>query len=326
MNIYDLFNNLDATKVEEYIRNKQEENLFLEFKTVFDAGFSNRDDRKNFAITLSGFANSSGGIIIWGVVTAKKGGVGCANGRKEIEPLSLFSSKLNELTGMSVSPTVEEVQHKKIETTEDKGFVATFVPESDSGPHMAKGGVDRYMKRSGDRFAKMEHYDIEDMFGRRKKPKLSLATKIFQKGSSSDGRHGKIYNGVVVIGIKNTGRGIAKYPFLSVNVHPPYKVDVRLGLDGGGRNGLPRLIKGIYRTDFLSYGANADIVIHPGTIHEVTAIRFSAPKTSSKIDDLIIDSEIVAEDVKSIMTKTVIKGDEILKGVIPEWGKILNDI
>ena len=30
---------------------------------------------------------------------------------------------------------------------------------------MAKLGEDRYYKRSGDSFRKMEHFDLEDMFG-----------------------------------------------------------------------------------------------------------------------------------------------------------------
>jgi hypothetical protein len=39
---------------------------------------------------------------------------------------------------------------------------------------MAKFGQDRYYKRSGDTFRRMEHFDLEDMFGRRPRPKLEL--------------------------------------------------------------------------------------------------------------------------------------------------------
>lgn len=108
MSIYDLFNNLDVNKLDEYIANNQEENLLLEFKEISDAGFTSRDNRKNFAKALSGFANSSGGIVIWGIkATKNNAGIDCACGKNEIKPLSLFMSKLNEYTGSFVAPIVE---------------------------------------------------------------------------------------------------------------------------------------------------------------------------------------------------------------------------
>jgi hypothetical protein len=105
-------------------------------------------------------------------VLAKKNqdGVDCAQAPAEISSLKLFLSRLNELTGEALSPVVDGVQHKLLETSAETGFAATFVPESLSGPHMAKLGDDRYYKRSGASFYRMEHFDLEDMFGRRQKP------------------------------------------------------------------------------------------------------------------------------------------------------------
>lgn len=68
--------------------------------------------------------------------------------------------------GAAASPIVDGVEHKKIEAEADEGFGATFFPASDSGPHMAKLGSDRYFKRSGSQFLRMEHFEIADMFGR----------------------------------------------------------------------------------------------------------------------------------------------------------------
>jgi AhpD family alkylhydroperoxidase len=124
-------------------------------------------------LCVSGFANSSGGIIVWGVDARKNAqDVDCAVGRKEIEPIKLFLSRLNALTGQAVSPIVDGIRHRAIETTENSGFAITLVPETESGPHMAKLGEDRYYKRSGDSFYKMEHFDLEDMFGRRPEANL----------------------------------------------------------------------------------------------------------------------------------------------------------
>ncbi len=311
MNIHDLYNNMDEKKIDEYISNSQEENLYIEFKTVSDAGMTSPDDRRNFAKALSGYANSSGGLLIWGVIATKnKIGIDCAHSKKEIQPLSLFLAKLNEYTGTLVIPIVEGVEHRKIETMGNKGFAVTLVPPSDVGPHMAKGREDRYYKRSGDSFYKMEHFDIEDMFGRRKKAKLSLSVDIVRKGTEGGGVT-KVYGCAVILGIKNSGRGTAKYPYLILKVEQPYKID-EYGLDGNYNTGLPKIIKGNRPAGFAQYGANADIVIHPDSILEVTRIRFKVPGTTTKLQDIVIEYEIGAEDLRLVKEKIVVKGSEIL--------------
>jgi hypothetical protein len=113
----------------------------------------------------------------------------------------MFISKLNEFTGSFVSPIVDGVVHRGVETADDTGFAITLIPASSSGPHMAKAGEDRYYKRSGDSFYKMEHFDLEDMFGRRAQPKLVPVTKTEFSYSPK----------TVFFEIKNEGRGAAKH-------------------------------------------------------------------------------------------------------------------
>jgi len=320
MDIFNTYNNFDKKIIEEYIKYNQEENLSLEFKQISSANFNLRDDRKNFAKALSGFANSSGGLIVWGVEASKNPqGIDCAHATREIESLSLFLSKLNQYTGEFVSPIVEEVKHKKINTKGDKGFAITLIPQSDIGPHMAKAGEDRYYKRSGDSFYKMEHFDIEDMFGRRKKPKLFFSTQIIKRGVSG-GPQGKSFGCEIVLGIQNTGRGTAKYPYISLKVSLPYNIDLRYGLDGNRHHGLPILPIGGQRSSsgIVQFGANSDTVIHPQAVLEVTKICFDIPENSTKIADINIESEIVAEDIRNVKEKTIIKGSEIIEKILPK--------
>lgn len=216
-----------------------------------------------------------------------------------------------------VSPIVEGTKHKKIETTGDKGFAITLVPESVIGPHMAQGGLKRYYKRSGDSFYPMEHFDIEDMFGRRKKPKLSLYTNIVGGGTTS-GPSGKTYRCHIILGIENVGRGTARYPYLAIKVHPPYEIDLLWGLDGNGNHGLPILPKGGGLSGFVQFGANTDIVIHPNTIYPVTKIRFDIPKNTEKLEDVIIESKMISEDIRYLEERTVIKGSKIIKQILPK--------
>ena len=57
--------------IDEYIMNLQTEELFLDFKQAVSIGKNgtalHKDDRKNLAKCISGFGNSEGGVVIWGV-------------------------------------------------------------------------------------------------------------------------------------------------------------------------------------------------------------------------------------------------------------------
>ena len=203
MDLTETFDLLDLAQIDDYIARRQEEHLQLDFKTIRGANLASADDRRSFAKSLSGFANSAGGIIVWGVDARKNDqGVDCAGATSEIKLLKMLLSRLNEFTGQAVSPIVDGVRHKLIERTADTGFAATLVPESQSAPHMAKLGEDRYYKRAGASFYKMEHFDLEDMFGRRQKPRLEI---IFEEGAKTGGVEDLI---VLLI---NHGRAVARH-------------------------------------------------------------------------------------------------------------------
>jgi hypothetical protein len=59
-----------AAEVERMIDDEVVEELFLDYKrssTVLPTRKLAEDDRKNFAKAVGGFANSEGGVIVWGV-------------------------------------------------------------------------------------------------------------------------------------------------------------------------------------------------------------------------------------------------------------------
>ena len=94
MKLYEQFLSIDLKVIRDYVDNKKEENLQLEFKTIKNPNLTNNDDKKNFAKALSGFANSSGGILIWGIETNKKDGIDCASEISEIQKITLFLNKI----------------------------------------------------------------------------------------------------------------------------------------------------------------------------------------------------------------------------------------
>ena len=139
MDLDAFFDGIHSAQVSGFISSRREEDLFLDFKTVNRSDLSHSDDKKTFAKALSGFANSSGGIIVWGV-EARKDAVtdaDCATSLREIDDVALFVSRLNEFTGQFVRPLVDGVRHRGITLSGTSGVALSYVPPSDAGPHMA---------------------------------------------------------------------------------------------------------------------------------------------------------------------------------------------
>jgi hypothetical protein len=291
MTLEDKFSELSLSDIHDFISLHQEEHIQLEFKTIKNPDMSSHDDRKNFAKALSGFANSSGGLIIWGIIAAKDSdGFDTACSEDEIQPLSRFISRLNELTGEAVLPNIDGVKHRSLPTSADRGFVISIVPESESGPHMAKLGENKYYKRNGDSFYQMEHFDLEDMFGRRKKPKLELFADV----SGTD------LQMQILIGITNNGRGTARAPYLAFAIPAPFVLS-EWGIDGNRHEGLPRLYaRGVEMS--CCFGGSSDYVIHPGTTLQVASLFLGMPPPRNIIlpKTITIDYEITAEDSRII--------------------------
>src|SRR5437867_9816016 len=65
------FNTLTAADVLGFVNDRRGEDLTLDFKQA-QKNFSVPEERKVLARTISAFANSSGGLIVWGI-DARKG-------------------------------------------------------------------------------------------------------------------------------------------------------------------------------------------------------------------------------------------------------------
>lgn len=279
------FSNLTLADLNDYIKTGQEEHIHLDFKLVHDAKMSSSDDKRNLACALSGFANSSGGLIVWGVDARKNSEqIDCAVGLKPIDKVALLVSRLNSLTGEAVEPIVEQVQHRAIVSSGNQGFALTIVPESEAGPHMAKLGENRYYKRAGDSFYKMEHYDIADMFGSRRKPKLALFYKVVGRGDRAE----------IHLGIENKGRATAKAPFLSFENEGSLQRS-HYGLNGNGHEGLKCLHAATSGLQW-AYGGGMDFALHPHMVHLVASLTLGIPARKIPHHDLVIKYKLACED------------------------------
>lgn len=290
MDTKELFDALDLRSIRGFLETGREEDLHLEFKTVSVQPF-NKDDKKNYAKALSGFANSDGGIVVWGVDARKNpDGVDVASKTSPIGKLAKFVSDLNSLTGEFVSPIVNGVLHKKILEGQNTGYAASLIPASDIGPHMARAGENRYYKRSGDSFYVMEHFDLEDMFGRRAKPHL---VPWVEGPSFTDFRDAIRVE--FIVSLRNTGRGVAKFPYIALEIDAPFEVS-EYGLDGNIHHGLPRLPQPP-TTRVQAFGGSSDIIVYPDSELAITIIR-AQTKAGTALPGLRIQYRIGCEGVQ----------------------------
>ena len=200
------------------VQARQQESVQLDFKCKADNshGSPNDDDKRTLAEALSGFANSAGGLLIWGV-DARKGadGIDCARSLQPIAQIESFHSAVNGLIGQLVMPKLEGVKTAIIPASGSvgAGYLLLDVDRSERRPHRAEAkGKKSYIKRIGDSFFEMEHYDIEDAFKRVQVPELEFvwdaySSKVYDLGG---------FKATIALQLENVSLQTARFPYLSV--------------------------------------------------------------------------------------------------------------
>lgn len=313
-----LFESIDLEWVRGCVEQRFQENLHLEFKTIESERDLKPSDRRIFAKVITGFANADGGIAVWGIIARKdKDGVDCAHGVKPIADIEFCLSRFNSLTAEAADPAVDGVQHKAIREAGKAGYLATYVPPSEAKPHEARLGERRYWKRCGDSTRGIDRYELLEMGERRRAPALSLFTEAVCDGSGS-GSGETTYDSCVVVGIRNSGYGIARFPFLTLRVHAPYAI-AEWGLDGNGSTGLPRLVTRHAENGMATFGGGSDDVVHIDSTLQVTAIKARFKESVAAIQDLSIEYRIAAAGFRPVDGSHVVRGAEIVKRILERF-------
>jgi hypothetical protein len=180
---HELFARLEAggeAAIDELISDFQSENLWVDFKRSADQGSGSRlhqADRENLAKAISGFANSDGGVIVWGVDCRKEPTTGAdlPSGKFPIKQPKRFVSWLEGAISSCVTPPVSHLFNAVLATSEDEGFVVTYIPASELTPHQCIQPSTRlqYYMRAGSSFIPVPHAVLAGMFGRRPQPQIS---------------------------------------------------------------------------------------------------------------------------------------------------------
>lgn len=194
--------------LDDFIINMQTEELFLDFKQVTQAGKNLRslhtNDRKNLAKAISGFGNSEGGVLVWGVECYRDIEIGdVAKAKVKIENVHRYMSWIeNAISGCTI-PNHNKIRNHIISADKDgNGFIATYIPKSDVAPLMSVFGGSFYI-RSGSNNVPAPYSVLAGMFGRRPQANIEFllsdksievvdSSQLLNNGSDSPKKYANI--------------------------------------------------------------------------------------------------------------------------------------
>lgn len=268
--LYDRLIREGEAGIQRLIDERMQEGVQLDFKQKGDPrkGIFEANDKKILAKAVSGFANSAGGLLVWGV-NAEKGpdDVDCAQPpAAPIAQIELFLSQAMTFIGQLIQPRHDGIHLHVVPSAAaaGSGYLLIYVERSERRPHRSEAsGQKQYFRRAGDSFFEMEHYDIEDAFRRTPAPELNL---VFLPEAPVDMID--TYTVYRTLGLHNTSDYIAKYPYMILFNLSNFSIELE-GLRGDRQHGL----KHAQLQTSHQFLGGADDVVHPGSILQVAKFK-----------------------------------------------------
>jgi hypothetical protein len=150
--------------LEKYIKLEIAESIHLDYKASPALSKKKRDE---ICKDVSSFANSDGGMLIYGIIeedalpTALDMGVESSS----IESSSISREWIEQIINTNISPTIQDIEITEIPKSTTSSYFAIKIPKSINAPHQAPDK--KYYKRYNFMSSPMEHYEIEDVKNRK---------------------------------------------------------------------------------------------------------------------------------------------------------------
>jgi hypothetical protein len=160
---------------------------------------------------LSGFANTQGGVLIWGIKaeTDPKTKIDAARNLSLVHNTAEFKSRMHTLHGDATDPPVLGI---KVESYDDPdqpnvGIVVCYVPESSNRPHRAEFSGKRFYIRADDDFRVASVSLLRLLFFPHSRAQLVPVVKVVPVGMTSN----------LKLFLWNRGTATASDVFLQIN-------------------------------------------------------------------------------------------------------------
>ncbi len=212
--------------IDALIVDRESEELFLDFKRSADNGSGNHlhdRDRANLAKAISGFGNSEGGIIVWGVDVTRQQNAGDVAGSKVpiYSPRRFLSWLEGAVSGCTVPPHPNVQQIAIVRGGSDVGFVVTYIAKSYFAPHQCLRPP-QFLIRAGSSFVPAPYGVLAGLFGRHPQPE-AIHMWVVAPATYQQHRADKPFAAEFTLGflLANQGPAIARDLYVNVTIAPP---------------------------------------------------------------------------------------------------------
>lgn len=168
----DFFNkdNYTIDDIRYLITNTVEESIHLDYKA--SGALDKSDQKKKIEISkdIASFANSDGGIIIYGVEEKDNKPIGFSY----IDGNVITKEWLEQVINTTISKRIQNIKIIPIRNNDNmaESIYVVKIPRSYDAPHMSKDNC--YYKRFNFQSVKMEEFEVRDLFNRHNNPNLCV--------------------------------------------------------------------------------------------------------------------------------------------------------
>ncbi len=296
--------------IERLIELEIPESIHLDYKASPALSKSDKE-KKEMCKDVSAFANSDGGMLIYGVkeeYTVPKeidGGIDTSKINKEW---------IDQILSTNIMPVISGIEIVEIKKTEIMSIFVVNIPKSFRGPHQAPDK--RYYKRYNARSAPMEHYEIDDVRNRRQIIPSLISIDV------------QIENPWVQLIVENKGNEpVHDVQFIFSETFSWYKNRGNEGMPNALKNGIkffPARRKAVF-----NFGTFRGILFSNKEKHytyfDVSAI-YTHPQTGSEFREKFhIDlNDFLDSDLTENYLKDISKNLRELKNIVNELSKANN--
>lgn len=160
-----MFENLDLARVNQLIAERTTESLHLDYISTKGWGPDGTFRKENIAKPISGFSNSDGGVLLYGLSSAK-------DSRQRDYPTAIdpppskpgLKDAIRMVAADGIAPSVLGLEIKEVEDGKAGTLAyAVYVPPSRMRPHICVEH-EKFLRRSDDGFHTMDYVHIDLMF------------------------------------------------------------------------------------------------------------------------------------------------------------------
>ena len=141
------------------VDSKAPESLHLEYKRSAALAASNR---RELSKDVSAFANSDGGLLIYGIEEEEHNPVRLDDG---VSREDISRETIEQLLIANIAPRVDGIEIRPIDKDATRSYFAIRVPKSHRSPHQDRT-TNKYYKRHNFLSVAMEDYELADLRGR----------------------------------------------------------------------------------------------------------------------------------------------------------------